>query len=64
MLFGHKVKLLVVRNDALHRTKDHSIRKSAEKEQQKVNQRLKKLRTSPAKCMADAEKNLRRCDAV
>ncbi len=58
VLFGHKVKLLVVRNDALHRTKDHSICKSAEKEQQKVNQRLKKLRTSPAKCMADAEKNL------
>lgn len=57
-LFGHKVKLLVVRNDALNKPKESTIRKDASKEQKKLDQRLKKLRTRPAKCMADAQKNL------
>lgn len=58
LLFGHKVKLLVVRNDALQHTKEHSIRKAALKEQLQLASKLKKLRASPAKCMADAQKNL------
>lgn len=58
VLFGHAVKLLVVRNDALNSTKSASIRRSAIKEQQQLEQKLKRLRTRPAKCMADAQKNL------
>ena len=63
-LLGHKVKLLVVRNNALRTTKDKSIRKAAIKEQQQLDKQLKKLRTRPARCMSDAEKNLNEIKAT
>ena len=58
VLFGAPVKLLVVRNDALHSSKEATIRKEAEKEKEQINKKLKKLRTRPAKCQPDAQKNL------
>lgn len=58
VLFGHPVKLLVVRNDALLKTKEDSIRKEAQKELEQLDKKLKKLRTRPAKCQLDAQKNL------
>lgn len=64
VLFGQAVKLLVVRNNALHRTKVTSICKKATKEQEQLNKKLKKLRTRPAKCELDAHKILNEIKAT
>ena len=53
---GTKLRLLLVKNYALRSLKKETVDKRAARELSTLNGRLKKLRTQPCKCRADAEK--------
>jgi len=53
---GAKLKLLLVKNEALRQRKEETVRKRAEREKAELEAALKKLRTQPCKCRSDAEK--------
>lgn len=55
---GIPLKLLLVKNLERRESKEATVRRRAEKELDKLQTALKKMRTQPAKCRADAEKNL------
>lgn len=54
---GIKLKLLLVKNLERRESKEATVRRRAAKELEKIQAALKKMRTQPAKCMDDAEKN-------
>ena len=58
VLFGVPVKLLIVRNETALESKTETVNKAAQKERERIERRLTKLRTNPAACKADADKNL------
>ena len=51
-----EVKLLLICNDNLRDKKIATVNKKAEKELEKLESKIKKLSTQPAKCHADAQK--------
>ena len=64
---GKEVKLLLVKNYDRRESKEETVRRAAERELNTVEQALKKMKTQPAACRADAEKNIealiKRCKA-
>ena len=64
---GKEVKLLLVKNYERRESKEETVRRAAERELETVGQALKKMKTKPAACRADAEKNvealIKRCKA-
>ena len=52
--YGTDLKLLLVKNYAQRSLKKETVDKRAAKELSTLNGRLKKLRTPPCKCRADA----------
>ena len=64
---GKEVKLLLVKNYDRRQSKEETVRRAAERELNTVEQALKKMKTQPAACRADAEKNIealiKRCKA-
>ena len=57
------VKLLLVNNERMRYTKEKTLRRRAEKELDKLTKELNKLRTNPAICQADAEKQFKAIQA-
>lgn len=59
------VRLMLVSNGSMRESKMKTARRRAAKELNELGKKLRKLRTSPAKCRADAEKNadeiIRKC---
>ena len=64
---GKEVKLLLVKNYDRRESKEETVRRAAERELNTVEQALKKMKTQPAACRTDAEKNIKalikRCKA-
>lgn len=54
---GERVKLLLISNAALKSQKTETIRKHANTELEQLQATIKKMRTKPAVCKEDAEKN-------
>ena len=55
---GVDVKLLLISNERMRASKTKTIERRAQKELDALKKELKKLRTQPAACRADAEKQL------
>lgn len=53
-----EVRLLLINNESLRTTKEKTVRKHAQKEQEELTKKLTKLCTSPCKCMKDAQKQV------
>ena len=63
-LFGVPVKLLIVRNESALGSKTETVNKAAQKERERIERKLTKLRTNPALCKGDARKNLAEIQAT